>query len=254
MIRFRTYILLFGVFGLMAACAPNGGGEEPPKPAVPMSPTKPSPESPAPSKPSDPQPSPVPIPVPTPPVPALAPAPAPAPPVQPVPHPPPPPKTVYLINGMPAEEFYNHFLLRLAGACDRKDVTYQYPRSYMVKIGVNDQRQDVLAELSIVMKPDGIYRAIYHEVDLWEGPFGMRLWINDRFKVLKGKWSVVKDNIIFENLGMAIGFMNNNRPNLRLKFDQDILFPGIKERKILLTNSVNDHAPFSELNPCDLQL
>ncbi len=155
----------------------------------------------------------------------------------------------YTINGMKVGDFYAQFYVKVTGSCKLNTVKYEYPKSYIAQIGLNTNGNPVLANLSLIMTGDYNYRAIYRE---WaKMPFGGNYVVIEE-KVVAGTWKTEETNLVLDGLGKAEGLTYNGRPALRVRFSKDIIHPGIQNRSLMLEISVNNWAPFSEYNPCDL--
>ncbi len=156
---------------------------------------------------------------------------------------------VQKINGMNVDEFYGQFYFKTSGQCSPNLVKYEYPKSSIVQVGVNPQNAPVFANLSLIMKDDHTFKAIYRE--FMRIGFGNFLVVTNE-KVISGKWKVEDTTLQLEGLGASIGLISNNGPALRLRFLKDIVQPGIQNRTLLLEITNENIAPLPEYNPCDL--
>lgn len=124
----------------------------------------------------------------------------------------------FLIDGVPAAEFYEEFIYERV-----KPLEHYYPTTWD-KISLPEPDRSV--ELALYMREDGSYTAEYVELVPWQGALA-----HDLEKELSGKWRVAKNQLILEGLGVAEGSGKvSDKESLRLEltFDRDIAAPGLK--------------------------
>ena len=160
--------------------------------------------------------------------------------------------TTYQVNGMSPENYFRQFLYRQTGSCRSLQEAHHYAMSEDVKIGVTPFGKDVLANLSLFMKEDGTYKALYQEmiVQRYFPDGGGYYYDSPKERVFAGQWGISGGKLVLSGLGQASALQYNGRPTAQLVVEVDILSAGFKGKTLLIRQIEGSINPIPEIDPC----
>jgi hypothetical protein len=158
----------------------------------------------------------------------------------------------YNLNGMPAEKYYEQFLLRVSGTCPN-NITYNQAMSDRITVGADVRGSALTAQIRLFLMPDHIYYASYTELARDSSQPGGFDWANGTSIELRGKWAVEADKLVLEGFGHASGLISNDEPAFALKVASSGLPARAQDRTFLFKMNGNGYLPFEELSACLLK-
>jgi hypothetical protein len=156
----------------------------------------------------------------------------------------------YEVNGKKPDDYFRQFIYRETGECGTIHELHHYPKWDSSKIGVNAAGNDVLANLSLLLKDDGTYSAQYQEIFVRRYFSSGYTWDSHQEKIVIGRWSMEGANLVLSSLGTASALEYNGQDAIQLRMGVDLISPGMRDQVIVLRQGAGEYSPIPALDPC----